>query len=281
MGISTKHAETYLCVVMSYCDGGDLSHFVKNQRGKKLREKHVLDLFVQIALALHFIHNRNILHRDLKAQNIFVKDGQLKLGDFGISKVLTGSVAFCETMIGTPYYMSPEVFKGKRYDFKSDIWSLGCVLYELITFKHAFDASNLNSLAQKIVRGRYQPISNRQYRNELKTLCYSMLSQLPSSRPSLNDILKHKLLTNRIRDFYISCFKKLKANVISQEGKAADEERKDLGSLFVEFLLTELNDNETVAPKQTGQARQTNRLCRSPMHLIYRVTASRHHDRSV
>jgi len=213
--ISTKHSETYLCVVMSYCDGGDLSHFVKNQRGRKLREKHVLDLFVQIALALHFIHNRNILHRDLKAQNIFVKDGQLKLGDFGISKVLTGSVAFCETMIGTPYYMSPEVFKGKRYDLKSDIWSLGCVLYELITFKHAFDASNLNSLAQKIVRGRYQPISNHQYRNELKTLCYAMLSQLPSQRPTLNDILKHKLLANRIRDFYISCYKKLKSNKIS------------------------------------------------------------------
>ena len=176
--IHTKMSETYLCVVMSYCDGGDLSHFIKNQRGKKLREKHVLDLFIQIALALHFIHNRNILHRDLKAQNIFVKDGQLKLGDFGISKVLTGSVAFAQTMIGTPYYMSPEVFKGKRYDFKSDIWSLGCVLYELITFKHAFDATNLNSLAQKIVRGKYSPITNHQYRNELKTLCYSMLNQV-------------------------------------------------------------------------------------------------------
>ena len=173
--IDTQHAETYLCVVMAYCDGGDLTHFLKNQRGKKLREKHVLDLFVQIALALHFVHNRNILHRDLKAQNIFVKDGQLKLGDFGISKVLTGSVAFAQTMIGTPYYMSPEVFKGKPYDFKSDIWSLGCVLYELITFKHAFDANNLNNLAQKIVRGKYLQISNHQYRTELKNLCYSML----------------------------------------------------------------------------------------------------------
>ena len=214
--IHTKLSETYLCVVMSYCDGGDLSHFVKNQRGKKLREKHVLDLFVQIVLALHFIHNRNILHRDLKAQNIFVKDGQLKLGDFGISKVLTGSVAFAQTMIGTPYYMSPEVFKGKPYDFKSDIWSLGCVLYELITFKHAFDASNLNSLAQKIVRGKYSPITNHQYRNDLKTLCYSMLNQVASSSPTLKEILKHKLLQNRIRDFYISCYKKYKDDVLTQ-----------------------------------------------------------------
>merc|ERR1712204_23802 len=119
-------------------------------------------------------------------------------------------------MIGTPYYMSPEVFKGKPYNFKSDIWSLGCVLYEPITFKHCFDANNLNSLAQKIVRGKYLPIASRQYRNELKQLCYSMLNGTPSSRPTLQSILKSKLLVNRIRDFYISCYRKFKSNVYSQ-----------------------------------------------------------------
>eukprot|EP00483_Globobulimina_turgida_P004059 UN04067 len=101
--------------------------------------------------------------------------------------------------------MGPEVFKGKPYNFKSDIWSLGCVLYELITFRHCFDANNLNSLASKIIKGKYIPITGNQYRKDIKLLCYSMLNQLPCARPTLNEILKHKLLQNRIRDFYISC----------------------------------------------------------------------------
>lgn len=253
--IHTQHAETYLCVVMAYCDGGDLTHFLKNQRGKKLKEKHVLDLFVQIALALHFVHNRNILHRDLKAQNIFVKDGQLKLGDFGISKVLTGSVAFAQTMIGTPYYMSPEVFKGKPYNFKSDIWSLGCVLYELCTFKHAFDANNLNSLAQKIVRGKYLQIHNHQYRLELKKLCYSMLNLLPSQRPTLNEILRNKLLSNRIRDFYVSCYKKLNQRIISQSTF------NNLKNQLYEIGLTHILDNiDSIAQKQSLKKQEQKKL---------------------
>merc|ERR1712228_356268 len=254
--IDTKHCETYLCVVMAYCDGGDLTHFLKNQRGKKLREKHVLDLFVQIALALHFVHNRNILHRDLKAQNIFVKNGQLKLGDFGISKVLTRSVAFAQTMIGTPYYMSPEVFKGRPYNFKSDIWSMGCVLYELITFKHCFDANNLNQLAQKITRGRYLPISSHQYRNELKLLCYSMLNQLPSSRPTLTEILKNKLLTNRIRDFYISCYRKSKTKVISQN--TFNNLKKQLADIGLSHICKD--DIDDMAKQQTLKKAEQRRL---------------------
>ena len=98
--IHTGINETFLCVVMSYCDGGDLTYFLKSQKGKKLKEKQVLNLFVQIALALHFVHERKILHRDLKTQNIFVLNGSLKLGDFGISKVLN-TMNFAETMIGT------------------------------------------------------------------------------------------------------------------------------------------------------------------------------------
>ncbi len=177
---------------MAFCEGGDLTNFVKKQRSMKLAEKDVLDYFVQMALALHFMHSRNILHRDLKTQNIFLKNGFLKLGDFGISKILDNSMDFAQTCIGTPYYMSPELFKNKPYNFKSgarsdyrtwqsscslswlhrvsffgvcwvclsaDVWALGCVLYELTTYKHAFDANSLNGLAGKIVRGSFPPIS--------------------------------------------------------------------------------------------------------------------------
>ena len=98
-----------LCIVMTYCDGGDLSDRVKRQlgTGRKFKEDQVLHYFVQIALGLHFMHEQNVLHRDLKTQNIFLLgNGRLVLGDLGISKVLEGKQDFAQTCIGTPYYMS-------------------------------------------------------------------------------------------------------------------------------------------------------------------------------
>jgi NIMA (never in mitosis gene a)-related kinase len=89
------------------------------------------------------MHSKNILHRDLKLSNIFLcSNGDIKIGDFGISKILTGTEQFAETMVGTPYYLSPEICKKNQYREKSDIWSLGCVLYELMNMKHAFEASS-------------------------------------------------------------------------------------------------------------------------------------------
>jgi serine/threonine protein kinase len=123
-----------LCIVMAFCEGGDLTNFVKKQRSMKLAEKDVLDYFVQMALALHYMHSRNILHRDLKTQNIFLKNGFLKLGDFGISKILDNSMDFAQTCIGTPYYMSPELFKNKPYNFKSGMFGFhrrGGFIFEL------------------------------------------------------------------------------------------------------------------------------------------------------
>lgn len=101
------------------------------------------------------MHANRVLHRDLKTQNIFLLgNGRLVLGDLGISKVLEGTMDFAQTCIGTPYYMSPEIFKNKPYNHKSDIWALGCVLYEMTTLNHAFDANSLNGLACKIIKGR-------------------------------------------------------------------------------------------------------------------------------
>ena len=91
------------------------------------------------------------------------------LGDFGIAKVLDNEKDLAKTCIGTPYYMSPELFKYEPYSFKSDVWSLGCVLYEICTFKHAFDASSFNALAVKIMNGKYNKISNK-YSSDLRKL---------------------------------------------------------------------------------------------------------------
>ena len=125
---------------MVYCEGGDVYSKIKASKGKNFSEDVILEWLVQMGLALFYLHERKILHRDMKTQNIFLKNGKIRLGDFGIAKVLDSTKDFANTCIGTPYYMSPELFKNKPYGYKSDVWALGCVLYEMCNLRHAFDA---------------------------------------------------------------------------------------------------------------------------------------------
>lgn len=108
---------------MEFCDGGDLNQLITEQRenlgGKKIDEKKIIDWAVQVSLAIFYMHDKRILHRDLKTPNIFILSDKVKLGDFGISKVLDEKVDLASTSIGTPYYMSPEQYKHKPYSYKS------------------------------------------------------------------------------------------------------------------------------------------------------------------
>ncbi|XP_053831353.1 serine/threonine-protein kinase Nek1 isoform X9 [Vidua macroura] len=134
-----------LYIVMDYCEGGDLFKKINAQKGILFSEDQILDWFVQICLALKHIHDRKILHRDIKSQNIFLtKDGTIQLGDFGIARVLNSTAELARTCIGTPYYLSPEICQNKPYNNKSDIWALGCVLYEMCTLKHALIADEFS-----------------------------------------------------------------------------------------------------------------------------------------
>jgi len=103
-------------------------------------EALILNWFTQICLAIKHCHDRKILHRDLKAQNIFLTENDIvKLGDFGIAKVLKNTVEHAVTIVGTPYYLSPEIIQNTPYSFKSDIWSLGVLLYEMCALKPPFN----------------------------------------------------------------------------------------------------------------------------------------------
>lgn len=140
---------------------GDLSFHIKRRqaKGERFTETEIFNWFVQLCLALEYIHGRKVLHRDLKSQNVFLTgNNTVKLGDFGISRVLENTTTSAMTVVGTPYYMSPEVCQNMPYTFKSDVWALGCVLYELCTLKHAFSADNLLGLVFKIVQDKYEPI---------------------------------------------------------------------------------------------------------------------------
>ncbi len=191
-----------LCIAMEYCDGGDLASQIKAARRNLFSENKILHWFVQIALGLHYMHTNKVLHRDLKSQNIFLLgNGRLVLGDLGISKVLDGTMDFAQTCIGTPYYMSPEIFKNKPYSYKSDVWALGCLLYEMTTLTHAFDANSLNGLAQKIVKGRYPPI-HAKYSKYLRELISQMLHISPQQRPDLDQILRKPFVRKHVVNFF-------------------------------------------------------------------------------
>ncbi|XP_053377049.1 serine/threonine-protein kinase Nek4-like isoform X2 [Mercenaria mercenaria] len=193
--------EGFLYIAMQYCEGGDLYNKLKEQKGTLLEERQLVEWFVQIAMALQYMHERNILHRDLKTQNIFLtKSKIIKVGDLGIARVLDNSSDMATTLIGTPYYMSPELFSNKPYNHKSDVWALGCCVYEMMTLKHAFNAKDMNSLVYKILRGKMPPMP-RQYSQDLVSLLRSMLHQDPGKRPTVNRILRDPYIKKNIAIF--------------------------------------------------------------------------------
>jgi NIMA (never in mitosis gene a)-related kinase len=190
-----------LNIVTEYADGGDLEKKIEAQQKKPFPETQILDYFTQICLALQHLHKKNIIHRDLKGGNVFLmQSGLVKLGDFGIAKGLKTSTEKAKTTVGTPYYLSPEIINNKPYDTKSDIWSLGVLLYQMMSFKMPFNAQSLPLLSIKINRGVYSPPPSV-YSAELRDILKRCLTQDPEKRPSVNEILQLPIIKDRINNF--------------------------------------------------------------------------------
>jgi len=183
----------HLHILLEYCDSGDLSQAIRDRKDSLdyFDEQQITSWFVQLSSAILFCHRMRILHRDLKTSNIFLHGPNkvVKLADFGIARVLQSEGSLASTVIGTPYYMSPELVNNELYSYKSDVWALGCVLYEMATLKHAFDAGNMCALVMSILRGKYTPLSQNQYSSRLAALIDSMLQLEPSRRPTMEEVL--------------------------------------------------------------------------------------------
>ncbi|CAF3287952.1 unnamed protein product [Rotaria socialis] len=189
-----------LNIVMAYCEGGDLYTKLKEKKAKKesLAEDQLIEWFIQICMALQYIHEKNILHRDLKTQNIFLtKHDIVKVGDLGIARALESASEFATTIVGTPYYMSPEIFSQKPYGQKSDIWALGCCVYEMTTLEHAFNAKDINALVIKILREQ-TPQMSKKYSEPLIDIIKSMLKKNPDDRPTAKQILQNSYIKQHI-----------------------------------------------------------------------------------
>ncbi|XP_027631529.1 serine/threonine-protein kinase Nek11 isoform X1 [Tupaia chinensis] len=203
------------CIVTEYCEGRDLDCKIQEYKeaGKVFPENQIMEWFAQLLLGVAYMHERRILHRDLKSKNIFLKNNLLKIGDFGVSRLLMGPCDLATTLTGTPHYLSPEALKHQGYDTKSDIWSLACVLFEMCCLTQAFTGSSFLSIVLKIMEGDTPSLPER-YPRELNAIMEryrdvqqgaqcsgrtgkpapsdpcSMLNKSPSLRPSATEILK-------------------------------------------------------------------------------------------
>lgn len=176
-----------LFIEMEYADEGNLAQVI-SETEEYLPERYVLNVFEQVSSAISYMHGENILHRDLKTANVFLKRGIVKIGDFGISKIMDTKV-HAQTILGTPYYFSPEMCEGKNYDEKSDVWAMGCILGEMCCKQKTFSASNLSDLVKKIMNGQYIHLPDG-YSDQLKYLLKVLLQINPSDRPTARDVLK-------------------------------------------------------------------------------------------
>ncbi|KAH0627274.1 hypothetical protein JD844_002796, partial [Phrynosoma platyrhinos] len=188
------------CIITEYCEGRDLDFKIQEYKeaGQVFPESQIAEWFMQLLLGVSYMHDRRILHRDLKAKNIFLKNNLVKIGDFGVSRLLMGSCDLATTFTGTPFYMSPEALQHQGYDTKSDIWSLGCILYEICCLDHAFTGHNFLSIVLKIVEGETPSLPDI-YPRELDDVLHCMLNKDPSLRPSAAEILRTPYIADQLQ----------------------------------------------------------------------------------
>ncbi|KAK9804776.1 hypothetical protein WJX72_004828 [[Myrmecia] bisecta] len=181
-----------LVIVLEWAQAGDLQQLINKRReqGQPFDEPHVWAFFAQICGALRHMHERRMMHRDIKPSNIFLTaDGTLKLGDLGLSRYFSSKTMQAQSMVGTPYYMSPECIKGVAYDWSSDMWSLGCLLYEIAALRSPFyqDGLNYYTLGKSISSGQYQPLPDS-CPDSIRDLVARLLVPDPKQRPAIQQV---------------------------------------------------------------------------------------------
>jgi len=200
-----------LYIVMEYCNKGDLQNLIKKAKERSLSSFNsnvAWNISLQVILGLHYLHKKKILHRDLKSANVFLMKHndnsnpyfQVKIGDLGVAKLLETSTAFAQTIVGTPYYLSPELCSDQPYRDKSDCWALGVLIYECCTFKHPFEARNQCALIWKIIEGYFKPPSPSTTSPEMSNLILWLLQKDPKNRPTIKDLLCEDVVREKLTE---------------------------------------------------------------------------------
>ena len=193
-------ASQTLNLIMEYADDGDISLKIKNNLKRKLifEENTIWNWIIQLLEGIQYLHDNKIMHRDLKSANLFLlKNGTLKIGDLNVSTVAKNGLAYTQT--GTPYYAPPEIWKDKPYNYKCDIWSAGCIIYEICTLHVPFRGTNFKDLYNNITKGEYIDIGNN-YSNDLKNLLKMMLIVNPDKRYNVKQILNSEIIKKKMKE---------------------------------------------------------------------------------
>jgi serine/threonine protein kinase len=199
LDVSYIREKSRLDIITELYDGRNLNNLISKYRAiqKPIPNDIIWNIFIQICLGIQYMHNNGVIHRDLKPANILLNSKynptKIVICDFGASICLENENGCCYTKIGTPYFMSPEQNNANQYDKKTDIWSLGCILYELITLEKPFEANNINMLNQKINKGYYKPLSSKSSSSETHIWSYILKKMLEldvNTRSSIDSILE-------------------------------------------------------------------------------------------
>ena len=186
-----------LCIVMEYAPFGDLSRALRKRQAQRklLPEDLIWSYFIQIARGLQALHSQKILHRDVKTANVLRMSGEIvKLGDLGVAKLMKNNMT--NTQIGTPHYMPPEVWRNRPYTFNSDVWALGCVLFEMCTFTVPFEARSMEELRFKVMKGKI-PALPQVYSGDMQKMVKWLMILEPSQRPNIDAVLDHPSVRRR------------------------------------------------------------------------------------
>ncbi|XP_068205822.1 serine/threonine-protein kinase Nek8-like isoform X2 [Palaemon carinicauda] len=292
-----------MMIVMEYAPGGNLYDYLRCRgEGNLLQEEDVLHLFCQLVVGMKHIHECSILHRDIKSNNILLDRSHriVKIGDFGISKILS-SKSKAHSVVGTPCYLSPELCQEKPYNKKSDIWALGCVLYEMLTLRRAFEAETLPALIMKIMRGIFVPI-HPQYSAEMRSLVHLLLHVDPGQRPNIHEIISNPLVFPTIFKLHadlgmVRCVSRpLRLSSVGTRTRSSrgsedstDREKQDADrSVFLEELSEKETATEATAAMQPSAVfclDPCGNVCRLPLgHCegnVCQVAASKTHKAAI
>ena len=188
-----------LNIILEYADDGDLQTKIisKKKFGCFFEEKTIWSIFIQMVKGLNELHKKKIIHRDLKSANIFLmKNGVCKLGDLNVAKVVENGLL--RTQTGTPYFASPEIWEDKPYSFKSDIWSIGCILYQMAGLKMPFQGKSIKEVYYNLKNINIQPLPDI-YSPDLMYMIKKLLKLNPEERPSTKEILEDEIIKNRMK----------------------------------------------------------------------------------